>query len=224
MLSPTDSQAALAKFFRQQRVATLETLYAILHTSSRMSVYRRLSALDYLTSYSHTGRYYTQAAIPEFDTDGLWHYQGVLFSRHGSLKNTVEHLVRASDMGRTHAELYLRLRLRVHNALLDLLHHHRIGRTALGSLYLYVSTDPRTAARQLAQRKEQPEPAPTAPAAETGVALVIEVLLEVIHAAQIVPDPALVSHRLAARSVAASVQQVEDIFRSYGLKKTPASP
>lgn len=224
MLPPADSQEALAKLFRQHRVATLETLYAILRTSSRMSVFRRLSLVGYLTSYSHTGRYYTQADLPEFDADGLWHHQGVLFSRHGSLKNTVEHLVRVSAMGRTHAELHLRLRLRVHNALLALLRHHRIGRTVLGSVFLYVSADPRTAALQLAERKEQQQTSPPTPTAETSTALVIEVLLEVIHAAKVVPEPALVSRRLAARSVAASVQKVEDIFRTYGLKKTPASP
>lgn len=225
MLSPADSQQALSKLFRQQRIVTLETLCTLLRTSSRMSVFRRLSLLGYLTSYSHTGRYYTQADIPEFDANGLWQHQGVFFSRYGSLKDTVEHLVRVSEAGQTHPELHLRLRVRVHNALLDLLRHGRVGRKDLGPLYLYVSPDPRTATAQLAKRKDQLQVSqPQSAGAQTSTALVIEVLLEVIHGAQVVPDPARVSQRLAARSLAVSVEEVETIFRTYGLKKTAGCP
>jgi len=46
-----------------------------------MSVFRRLSALGYLSSFNHDGRYYTLDDIPDFDINGLWHFQGVFFSK-----------------------------------------------------------------------------------------------------------------------------------------------
>jgi len=72
MLAPEPSRQALTRLFQRQSVADLATLSSALKTSSRMSVFRRLSARDYLSSYSHAGRYYTLRDIPPFDQDGLW--------------------------------------------------------------------------------------------------------------------------------------------------------
>src|SRR3989442_417549 len=127
MLSPDQSRHALTSLFRRQGIADLNVLFTVLETHSRMSVFRRLSDIGYFSSYSHAGRYYTLEDIPQFDRDGLWHYQGVGFSRYGSLKSTVEHLVKDADTGRTHSELYVRLQVRVHNTLLDLVRGKRSG-------------------------------------------------------------------------------------------------
>ncbi len=105
MLPPVKSRRALLRLFRKRPIVTLSTLLETLRTRSRMSVFRRLSVIDYLTSYSHAGRYYTLRAIPEFDEGGLWHHLGVSFSRYGSLKSTVEHIVNDSEAGKTHPEL-----------------------------------------------------------------------------------------------------------------------
>ena len=153
MLSPHDSRESLSDLFARRRIVDIKLLFDSLRTGSRMSVFRRLSDLGYLTSYSHTGRYYTLVDVPDFDADGLWQYQGVLFSRRGSLKPTVEHLVRSSETGRTHEELHLRLRVRVHNALLYLVRQGRIARATLGTMYLYVSGDSETAAKQMTRRR-----------------------------------------------------------------------
>ena len=139
MLGPEQSCQALTRLFQRQSIADLATLSDALETSSRMSVFRRLSALGYLSSYSHDGRFYTLRNIPPFDQDGLWCYQGVGFSRDGSLKATVERLVEQSDAGRTHPELHVRLQVRVHNTLLDLVEGRHIGRETVRGHYLYVS-------------------------------------------------------------------------------------
>jgi len=49
-------------------------------------------------------------------------------SQYGSLKSTVEHIVNDSEAGRTHPELELSLKVRVHNTLLDIVEAGRIGR------------------------------------------------------------------------------------------------
>ena len=53
MLPPDQSRQALTRLFHHKRVADLKALSAVLETSSRMSVFRRLSALGCFTSYSH---------------------------------------------------------------------------------------------------------------------------------------------------------------------------
>ena len=222
MPGPGQSRQALTGLFQRQSITDLTTLPAALETSSRMSVFRRLSVLGYLSSYSHAGRYYTLRDIPRFDRDGLWRYQGVCFSREGSLKATVERLVEQSDAGRTHPELHARLQVRVHNTLLDLVTGRHIGRETVGGRYLYVSANPARAESQLILRQQQPAgPVPSPP--ESPAAVVIEVLLDLVQSARVRPDADRVAERLAARGLPVTVDQVEAIFSRYGLKKTAHS-
>lgn len=223
MLSPGDSKEALTKLFKRSQVADLDTLFDTLKTTSRMSVFRRLSLLGYLTSYSHNGRYYTLSDVPAFDADGLWRFQGICFSRHGSLRATVENLVHVSEAGRTHPELTLLLQVRVHNTLLDLVRAGRIGRELLGSLYVYVSADGQVCATQLVRRRACIEVGSTVPSPRIRSSLVVEVLLEVVQGAQRIPDPATVRDRLEARAVNVTLEQVDGVYQTYGLKKTASS-
>lgn len=220
MLLPDDAKEALSRVFRRKLIADLGTLFEVLKTTSRMTVFRRLSALGYVTSYSHNGRFYTLADIPDYDADGLWRYQGVCFSRHGTLRDTVHQLVELSEAGRTHPELAARLQVRVHNTLLDLVEHKRIGREAWGALYLYVSADEHVSATQLVGRRDLEPADSTAPMRALGSGLIVEVLLEVVQGSQVVPDPTTVHQRLMARSVNISLEQVERVYQKYGLKKT----
>jgi hypothetical protein len=50
------------------------------HGRSRRSLFRDLASLGYLTSFTHAGRYYTLADIPQFDERGLWFYKTALSS------------------------------------------------------------------------------------------------------------------------------------------------
>jgi len=222
MLGPEPSRQTLTRLFQRQSIADLATLSDALETSSRMSVFRRLSALGYLSSYSHDGRFYTLRDIPPFDQDGLWRYQGVCFSRDGSLKATVERLVEQSDAGRTHSELHVRLQVRVHNTLLDLVEDRRIGRETLRGHYLYVSANPARAQSQFILRQQHSAELVWQPP-EPPAVVVIEVLLDLVKSARVRPDAAQVAARLAARGLAVTVDQVEAIFSRYGLKKTANS-
>jgi len=188
-----------------------------------MSVFRRLSAIGYLTSYSHAGRYYTLREIPEFDEGGLWHHLGVSFSRHGSLKNTVEHIVNDSEAGRTHPELELSLRVRVHNTLLDLVEEGGIGRVSLDRYFLYLSAIRSKAKAQVARRQEAIEREAAEPEKRPTSAVVIEVLLEIIHGAKVEVEPSAITARLATRGISVTTAQVEAFLKEHGLKKTAKS-
>jgi hypothetical protein len=223
MLTPAESCEALTGLFRTRPVADLAQLYATLDTASRMSVFRRLSAVGYLSSYSHAGRFYTLREIPQFDQDGLWCHQGVCFSRHGSLKSTVAHLVDEAPAGRTHHELYVQLRIRVQNTLLELVQAQRIGRDAWAGSYLYVSAEAGRAAAQRAARRQPREEAPDE-VIDVPTAVVIDVLLELIQGAGMRIDAACVTERLRTRGVAVTADQVDRLFRLHAGKKTAHSP
>ena len=100
--------------------------------------------MDYRTSYSHRGRYYTLDELVRFDELGLWSFRSVWFSRFGTLVATVEALVGASEVGFDAAELERAARG-------DKAARHwtgrapeRLARTQLGGRYVYVSADPST--------------------------------------------------------------------------------
>ena len=136
--------------------------------------------------------------------------------------DTVSHLVQNAEAGSTHHELHLRLRVRVHNTLLDLIQEKRIGREPLAGQYLYVSADAGRAGSQLALRRRQLEHACGAPI-EVPASVVIEVLLDLVQGAGVRLDSCRVAERLSARGIAVTEDQVEGIFRLHGVKKTARS-
>ena len=69
----------LQKFFKDNKITTLNDLKRCLNSSSTMTVFRKLKSMGYLSSYSHRGRYYTLRAIPRFDEFGLWFFRSVRF-------------------------------------------------------------------------------------------------------------------------------------------------
>jgi hypothetical protein len=216
-----DALEKLRMRYQRRPIADLDDLRRALSCSGR-TVFRALDKIGYHSSFSHHGRYYTLARVPRFDEQGLWFHDDVGFSVDGTLRATVERLVRDAVAGRTHEELQATLRLRVHDTLLDLVHDRRIARERFELLYVYVAGQPRIAKRQLARRQEQLEHERTAAAALAApppldAARVIEVLLAVIRDRQ--ADAARVAAALAARGLAVTEAQVEEIFARYGLEK-----
>lgn len=225
MLDKEASQQALATLFRRQMVVDLHTLFGVLETPSRMSVFRRLKSVSYLSSYTHRGAYYTLPDIPRFDGHGLWFHQGVGFSRAGTLKATLVAMVDAAEAGHTHRELEMLLRIRVRNTLVQLVRERRIGRHHIKTLYLYVSAVSEQSAAQFARRQEGSAGVAADPMAKLAETTLIEILLEVVRTGPVTVRPAVVADRLRARAVAVTAAQVEQVFAHYGLgpgKKTAA--
>lgn len=216
-----DAQRRLSRFFKRHPVADLQMLQRLFGTTSRTTVFRQLSQVGYVTSYSHAGRYYTLKDIPDFDKDGLWAHGDALFSCYGTLRATIVQFVQNAPAGRTHAELRERLRLRVQDTVRALAKSGAIGRVQLERLFVYVSVEQAVAHAQVAQRRRllgsQPSPVLLPPAT-----VIIEVLLEIIHGARARGDPAAVAAQLDARGIAVTVQQVEEILQHYGVEKKTA--
>ena len=213
MLDIDSSRIALDRLFAHRPVADLSQLSRALDTRSRMTVFRRLSSFGYLSSYSHTGRYYTLRSIPQFDTDGLWRFEGIGFSRDGTLLATALRLVETAETGRTQRELQLRLGVRVHNPLLELVERKQLRREVVEDEYVYVAGARDRASEQLKRRRMVPE-------ATVSATLELEVLLEVIHVARLpVLDAQTLAARLSARGVRASAGEVTAVLARHGLEK-----
>lgn len=216
---------ALHRLLRRERVVELEALYEVLGTRSRMTVFRRLKKVGYLSSFSHGGRFYTLADVPVFDELGLWFHEGVGFSQVGTLKETVARQVEEAPDGRTHAELQHVLRVRVHNTLHELLAENRIGRERWRSVSLYLSREQERAAAQVERRREVERVLEEALRVLTTEETV-EVLVEALRGAPEIPTHTQVAERLAARGMRIESRLVLQVYERYGMeagKKTSNS-
>lgn len=209
-----ENRQRLLRVFRREKVLDMSTLGGQFPSRSRRSLFRDLAQLGYLTSYSHAGRFYTLADIAEFDEQGLWFFRDIGFSCAGTLKQTVALEVEQAPEGRTHAELWELLRVRVHNTLLGLVREGRVAREPFEGLHLYVSADAERAAQQRKRRTAGVTQALRAPTSEET----IEILVEALRAAPQVPPAARVAKRLAARGVRVESHQVEQVFEAHGLR------
>jgi hypothetical protein len=155
MRSPAFLSDALRQRLQRHKLATLAELKQALGTDVAVTVFRKLKELDYLTSYSHRGRYYTLRDIARFDTEGLWSHDSVWFSRHGTLLATAQHFVNHAAQGYFAEELASALHVEVHDALRQLVLRRQIARQGLSGLYLYTAADPSTRQRQLYSRRSR---------------------------------------------------------------------
>ena len=216
MLAKDLAKEVLRKHFREHPVATMANLFTRLQTRSRMSCFRRLREIGYYSSYSHAGKYYTLTTIPQFNAQGLWHFEGIGFSSSGNLKNTIATLVEKSSYGLTSGRLEKLLKVRVQNTLLDLARHQRIRRERVRGAYLYLSADKDKAKEQLACfQKQRLVPAPD----RLPEWVLVEVLAAVIRCGDFLPEPGKVFKQLQIRGHSISLEEIEQAFEECNLKK-----
>jgi hypothetical protein len=143
----------LKELFKRLRAVTMPEMKSALGTQVDMTVFRKLAPLNYLTSYSHRGSFYTLKSIPRFDAQGIWLGRGAWFSRHGTLLNTAEVLVQKASAGYLAAELEAVLHVPVKDALRQLTQSGRVHRGDFQGLYLYTAQDRVRRQEQLAARQ-----------------------------------------------------------------------
>ena len=211
-------QKKVVKLFRKRRVVTMDDLCEVIGSSSRMTVFRRLREIEYVSSYTHAGRYYTLYDIARFDSDGIWFYDDIGFSQKGSLKNAVTYLVHNGDAGKFHSDLERQLRVRVHNVLLDLVRTKQIGRTKFEGQYLYLSTDKARSTEQIEQRDKLSMQARRIPVF-ISEPMVIEILAEVIRQSKRHPRADQVASALAMRGLPIAENDVMTVFDHYDIEK-----
>ena len=196
----------------------MSDLCEVIGSSSRMTVFRRLCEMEYVSSYTHAGRYYTLYDIARFDSDGIWFYDDIGFSQNGSLKNTVTYLVDNCDAGKIHSDLERQLRVRVHNVLLDLVKSKQLKRIKFEGQYLYLSTDEARSTKQIKQRDKLSLPARRIPVF-ISEPMVIEILAEVIRQSKRHPRADQVASALAMKGLSIAENDVMTVFDHYDIEK-----
>src|ERR1700689_1257932 len=144
---------ALQALLLRNQIATLDELKQTLGTAVDVTVFRKLKPLDYLTSYSHRGRYYTLREIACFNDHGLWSQADVWFSRFGMLLAIAEAFVNRSPRGYFADELARALHVQVQDALHQLTQQRRVTRQMVSGLYLYTAMDRAIQRGQLRTRR-----------------------------------------------------------------------
>ena len=131
----------LARFLKTHKIATLAELKGALGTEVGSTVFRKLKSLDYLSSYSHRGMYYTLQSIANFDAEGLWSHQAVWFSKFGSLMETAKAFIQRSEAGFSAAELGEALHVESKHCLLSLIRAEKMQREKFQGCYIYFCSE-----------------------------------------------------------------------------------
>jgi hypothetical protein len=143
----------LTAFFKKHKIATRQQLEDALGNPARCTFFRKMGELEYLSSYSHRGMYYTLKSVAQFSAAGLWECRSVWFSQFGNLLDTAEAFVRRSDGGYSAAELREILHVKTKHALTQLFRNKRLQREKIGVSYIYLSADTDSAERQKKHRR-----------------------------------------------------------------------
>jgi hypothetical protein len=177
MRKPIDP-APLRSFLETEKIATLDQLKQALRTTGTMTVFRKLEALGYRSSYSHRGKFYTLEKIPHFDEQGLWSYHSVWFSLFGNLIETAQEFVEESPQGYTAPELDKLLHVECKAALLKLCQQERLARKKVTGLYVYFSANQ---AKQREQQAARAQPAPGMPGHGQAMADELKAAIVLFH-------------------------------------------
>ncbi len=140
-------------FFDAHKIATIVQLKAALGNPARATLFRKLAQLEYLSSYSHRGKFYTLLSIARYTKLGLWSCRSVWFSHFGNLLQTAEALVTQSEAGYSASELKDILHVKTKHALAQLVRCGLLQRKKFDSVYVYLSIESAVARKQELARK-----------------------------------------------------------------------
>jgi len=208
--------SAVIRAFEKEKVVTILLLTAWL-SCSVATARRRLKAWGALTSYNRNGRYYTLPQIAKFDDNGLWRYQGIFFSKHGNLKQTLIHLITHSQQGLSGAELGDLLGLQPRSFLSHFRDHAALSRENLMGRWIWFSADPEKGKKQKqAQLAHAVAKGPRMPSDMEAVMILVDLITH--------PNSRLeqISRRLKSKGFAIDVEAIRQLLVHHDLLKKTA--
>ncbi len=146
---------SLLTYLKEKKIVSIEEIKTLLNTPARMTAFRKLSQLNYISSCSHSGKYYTLKRIARFNKNGIWKYNSVIFSKYGTLKKTIEALIENSSKGYSASELNGVLKIKVEDTLLELSKSKVIIRKKMSGVYIYFSASSILSKQQELNRKDR---------------------------------------------------------------------
>jgi hypothetical protein len=206
----------LKKMFHKFKVLTLSHVSKT-HGRSIRTVQRQFAELAVLRSYNKNSRYYTLPEIPTFNAHGIWCYRDILFSKYGDLRQTVKHMILASEDGLSGNEIGDIVNLLPRS----FMHHFRetegIFREKHGGVYINFSNDPTIFAKQIKKRVQADD------VKRISDAIAIKILVGYIKHPEL-SEEELSSILRREQNVDLSPSMITNLLSFHGLlKKTPDS-
>ena len=220
MEDDTLSKSILGCYTAENKICTFTHMLSLCNCSDA-TLRRRIHQNKLLVSYNHNSKFYTLSSFADFNKFGIWAWQGVLFSRHGSLSMTCKVLVDNSKAGYTTKELASILYVRVNDLLRIQSEKQLIIREKLGKEYIYYTTAPLLCmSQQEARRSIIYSLGKAQKGALPKKDTVIAILVTIISCER--PDKSEVLHRLRTsnRQLKVDISDIEAVISHYGLKKT----
>lgn len=144
----------LVTLFKQQKTATISELKVALQTNVTMTIFRKLKQLDYLSSCSHSGKYYSLKRLVKFNDNGYCFVNSILFSIHPTLKETIKVLIQNSHRGYTALEIEKRLKVKPNESVVQLVKENSVTRNKIRGSYVYFAIDSNKKRQQELFRKD----------------------------------------------------------------------
>jgi hypothetical protein len=212
MIDP-EIEAETLKAFRRLRIMTASQLADYLECSIP-TVRNRLKSWEALTSYNRNGRFYALADVATFDENGLWKHKGVFFSRYGTLKHTVRHLVRSSPAGLDAREIGRFVGLSARSFMAQLRKIPGLRREKYEKRFMYYSDEEDRYRSQRAHRVQESKRKPKELPSDTEA---IFILVDRIKH----PDSSFeqCAQRLRRREKSVSISAVRNLLAYHGIEK-----
>ncbi len=205
----------IRKLLQSKTVMSLKQIRHEIPDRPRSSLFRDLKRVELLTSYSHAGQHHALKSMVKFNSNGLWFYEQIAFSKYGTLKNTLVKIISNSPAGMTHKELKNLLCIQVQNPLTHLIKSNLLKRRLLSEqVFVYLSNDDLQAQEQWQKRLEKALSV-TLP----SEMIIIDILLEIIRGNERIIDEEELSLRLKQRGVTVQQKQLIYVLTYYDIKK-----
>lgn len=211
----TSLDQELLKVFEQKLVVSTEELLAC-SGYSRRTIYNRCKLWQTYTSYSHNNRYHALPHSVKFNDQGIWSFKGIYFSKHGTLKQTIIHLVKYSDSGLSAKELGGILGVGLNEMLSKYFQEHpQVMRQKMNGITIYFSKKESIYNEQKLSYDKLLKNQATNKLPSDGNA--IPVLVELIkHPGD---TPSQIIRRVRRRGVIVSIVQVRNLLQYHDLLK-----
>ncbi len=207
----------LKELFKKNIVMDIDDL--IKKTSaSRITVFKNLKKIGYITSYNQNGKYYTLLENANFDNSGIFDHKGILFFRDGGIQELVIKEIDSSEKGYTAEELSSKIRTRVSNQLHQFVRKGLITRRKYSDFYVYYSINEDTQQKQITNReKELKIPSTIEDSEVSPEKKTIRILLKIIQNPDL--DPNEIGKRLREEGLKISDSFIQNIFQKYDIQK-----
>lgn len=143
MLKKDDQLEEIRELINKKKVLSLQMIAAQVMSSER-TIQRYLKELNGLTSYTHRGKFVTLPEITQFDSNEIWFYRQIGFSKYGSSLDAIIGLINRSEHGVSRDELEEILRIGISKQIQILLKQERLHRVKVGNKYIYIPEEAAT--------------------------------------------------------------------------------